>query len=373
MSYRDLFDASVSGGRIAAWRAKGGKAVGTVCCHVPNEILWAAGVLPVRLRATGCTDSSDAEALMSSFSCSYARSVLEYLMNGTYRLDGLVQSDGCMMATRILDNWSHVAKKNGTPQFTYQIDAPRITNETTVEFYKEELQGLADALGEFSGQKVTDERLCAAVSKYNEIRMLIAEVNELRLAEKPVISGAEALALMIRSADMTPDEYIEELNAFLADAENRTPLESRARLMVIGSALDNPEYLKVIEDKGGLIVAEDLCFGTRNFGEPIKLDRSDPLGSIAKYYLGRNTCPRALDNRPALHREIVEKAKTYGVQGVVYQKMQNCECWGGEAFFLEPALKEAGIPMLQLEREEQMANAGQLAIRAEAFVEMLDR
>ena len=282
MSYRDLFDASVSGGRIAAWRAKGGKAVGTVCCHVPNEILWAAGVLPVRLRATGCTDSSDAEAWMSSFSCSYARSVLEYLMNGTYRLDGLVQSDGCMMATRILDNWSHVAKKNGTPQFTYQIDAPRITNETTVEFYKEELQGLADALGEFSGQKVTDERLCAAVSKYNEIRMLIAEVNELRLAEKPVISGAEALALMIRSADMTPDEYIEELNAFLADAENRTPLESRARLMVIGSALDNPEYLKVIEDKGGLIVAEDLCFGTRNFGEPIKLDRSDPLGSIAK-------------------------------------------------------------------------------------------
>ena len=90
MSYRDLFDASVSGGRIAAWRAKGGKAVGTVCCHVPNEILWAAGVLPVRLRATGCTDSSDAEAWMSSFSCSYARSVLEYLMNGTYRLDGLV-------------------------------------------------------------------------------------------------------------------------------------------------------------------------------------------------------------------------------------------------------------------------------------------
>ena len=61
------------------------------------------------------------------------------------------------------------------------------------------------------------------------------------------------------------------------------------------------------------------------------------------------------------------------MQGVVYQKMQNCECWGGEAFFLEPALKEAGIPMLQLEREEQMANAGQLAIRAEAFVEMLDR
>lgn len=373
MSYRDLFDASVSGGRIAAWRAKGGKAVGTVCCHVPNEILWAAGVLPVRLRATGCTDSSDAEAWMSSFSCSYARSVLEYLMNGTYRLDGLVQSDGCMMATRILDNWSHVAKKNGTPQFTYQIDAPRITNETTVEFYKEELQGLADALGEFSGQKVTDERLCAAVSKYNEIRMLIAEVNELRLAEKPVISGAEALALMIRSADMTPDEYIEELNAFLADAENRTPLESRARLMVIGSALDNPEYLKVIEDKGGLIVCDALCYGSRGYNEQLVVDDNDVLGSIAEYYLTRIVCPRSLDNRTELHENIINMAKQYKVDGVVYQKMQYCECWGGENVLLEDELKAENIPLLTVEREEHLANVGQLAIRAEAFVEMIEK
>lgn len=372
MAYQDLFDATVSTESVKAWRAKGGKALGTVCCHIPNEILYAAGVMPVRLRATGCTDSSDAEAWMSSFSCSYARSILQYLMNGVYDLDGLIQSDGCMMATRILDNWDHVAKKNGKTQFTYQVDAPRITNETTIEFYKAELCGLADALGELTGQKVTDERLCEAVEKYNEIRKLIAEVNALRRAEKPVISGAEALALMIKAGDMEPDEYIAKLNEFLKDAKTRAPIESRARLMVIGSALDNPAYLKVIEEKGGLIVAEDLCFGERNFGAPITLDKSDVLGSIAKYYLSRNTCPRSLDNRPAIHSEIGKKAKEYGVQGVVYQKMQNCECWGGEAFYLEPALKEAGIPMLQVEREEQMSNAGQLAIRAEAFIEMLE-
>ena len=36
-------------------------------------------------------------------------------------------------------------------------------------------------------------------------------------------------------------------------------------------------------------------------------------------------------------------------------------------------LKAVGVPMLQVEREEQMANAGQLAIRAEAFVEMIEK
>lgn len=373
MSYEKLFDATICTESVKAWKASGKKAVGTVCCHVPHEVIYAAGVLPVRLRATGCVDSSDAESWMSSFSCSYARSILQYLMNGTYELDGLIQTDGCMMPTRIFDNWEYVAKKNGKDQFCYQIGAPRITKDITVQYYKQELQAFADALGKVSGTAVTDAGLKAAVEKYNEIRGLVAQVNELRKAEKPVISGADALALMIKFGDYTPDEYIVLLKEFLADAKNRKPIEGRARLMVIGSALDNPEYLKVIEEKGGIIVAEDNCFGERNFGEKIVVDDNDVLGSIANYYLTRNTCPRSLDNRPAIHKEIIKKAKEYGAQGIIYAKMQNCECWGGEAYYLEPELKAAGIPMLQVEREEQMANAGQLAIRAEAFIEMLDK
>ena len=373
MSYEKLFETNISSESVKAWRASGKKAIGYVCCHVPEEIFYAADILPVRLRATNCVDSSDAEAWMSSFSCSYARSILQYLMNGTYELDGLVQSDGCMMSTRILDNWEHVSKKQGKDLFIYQIGAPRITNDTTIEYYKTELQVLADKLGEVSGKKITDESLKAAVAKINEVRELIAQVYALRAAEKPVVSGSEVLAITLANCDMPADEYIAALKEFLADAKTRKPIEARARLMVIGSALDNPEYLKVIEDKGGIIVADDLCFGERAFGPELVVDDKDVLGSIAKYYLTRNTCPRSLDNRPSIHKEIVNACKKYNVQGVIYQKMQNCECWGGEAFYLEPDLKAVGIPMLQVEREEQMANAGQLAIRAEAFIEMIEK
>jgi benzoyl-CoA reductase/2-hydroxyglutaryl-CoA dehydratase subunit BcrC/BadD/HgdB len=316
-------------------------------------------------------DSSDAEAWMSSFSCSFARSVLQYLLNGTYELDGLVQSDGCMMATRILDNWGHIAKKNGKAQFIHQIGAPRITNEISVSYYKAELRTLADELGKFSGKAVTDEGIKAAAAKTNEVRGLIAQLSALRKEAK--VSGTEALKVMLANCDLEINEYIAALGEFIADAKGREPIKARARLMMIGSALDNPEYIKVIEDKGGLVVADALCFGTRAFGEKIVIDDKDVLGSVADYYLTRNTCPRALDNRPAMHKEIVDACKEYNVQGIVYEKMQNCECWGGEAYYLEPDLKAIGVPMLQVEREEQMANAGQLAIRAEAFVEMLEK
>lgn len=371
MSYKKLFDTNISVDSVNAWRVSGRKAVGYVCCHVPTEIIIAADVMPVRLRATNCIDSSEAEAWMSSFSCSYARSILEYLMNGTYDLDGLLQSDGCMMATRILDNWEHIANKDGRSQFIHQVGAPRITNDATIAYYRTELQELADKLGAFSGTKVTDEGLKAAITRTNDVRNLIAQINVLRNESK--VSGTDALRIMLAGCDLTIDEYVAALNEFIADAKSRKPIEARARLMIIGSALDNPDYIKIIEDKGGLIVADALCFGTRAYGEKLDVDDNDVMGSIAKYYLTRNTCPRALDNRPAMHKEIIAACKEYKVQGIIYEKMQNCECWGGESYYLEPDLKDIGIPMLQLEREEQMSNAGQLDIRAEAFIEMIEK
>lgn len=372
MSYKKLFETKITTETADAWRASGKKAIGYVCCHIPEEVVYAAGMLPVRLRGTNCVDSSDAETWMSSLSCSYARSILENLINGTYHIDGLVQTSGCMMQARILDNWEHIAEKKGVNTKVKMIDAPRITTDFSIKWYKSEIQEMVEFLEEISGVKVTNEALKEAVEKENEVRKLIKELYQLRNEAK--VSGSEALQIMLAACDMECDEYAAALKEFLAEAKNRKPIEARARLLMIGSALDNPDYLKVIEEKGGFIVMDEYCFGQRAFGEPIEIKHPDDvLQDIAEYYLTRITCPRALDNRPQLHKEIVEHAKEYNAQGVIYEKMQHCECWGGETYYLEPALKAVDVPMLVVEREEQMANAGQLAIRAEAFVEMIEK
>ena len=374
MEYQKLFDSDITKQAAKEWQSQGKKALGVICCHVPEEIFYAADVLPVRMRATNCVDSSEAEMWMSSFSCSFAKAILQYWLDGTYELDGLVASDGCMMASRVYDNAKYINEKNSNGKFIVQIGAPRLSNARTVPFYKAELMDLIEGLEKLTGNKITDEKLKAAVAKQNEARALLKQVNELRKAESPVISGTDMLRLTLSATNMPVDEYIELLKAFLADATNRAPItDARARIMVIGSALDNPEYLKVIEDKGGLIVTDALCFGERGFGDPLVIDDKDVLGSIAKYYLERLVCPRMMDKHVELHEFIIKSAREYRVDGIIYQRMQNCECWGGENVLLEQKLKDAGIPLLTVEREEQMANAGQLAIRAEAFIEMIEK
>ncbi|MEG0035807.1 MAG: 2-hydroxyacyl-CoA dehydratase family protein [Oscillospiraceae bacterium] len=374
MDYQKLFDATISKESIASWRATGKKALGIVCAHVPHEILDAADVLPVRLRATGCNDYSEAEVWMSSFSCSFAKSILQYFIDGVYDLDGLIATDGCMQAVRIYDNWKAYTKKTGKEQFIFELGVPRMSSKTTMQFYKEELMDLVEAVEKLTGTKITDEKLILSVERYNEARRLVKQVLELLKAENPVITGQEALSIMLSSTNMPVTEYIELLKALLADAKNRKPTSGyRARLMVIGSALDSPEYIKVMEDKGGLVVADTLCLGSMTFGDELPLDKNDVLGSIANYYLNRIVCPRMIDNRDALHELILSRAKDYKIDGLIYQKMQNCECWGGENVFLEQELKDAGIPILNLEREQKLANVGQLEIRVEAFIEMIEK
>ncbi len=374
MDYQKLFQKDITSDSVKAWKAQGKKALGVLCCHVPVEIFYALDIMPVRLRATGVDESPDGDAWMSQFSCSYARGILQNWMTGTYAdLDGIIATDGCMMPTRMFDNAKYQDKENGGSKLFFQFGAPRLSGKIEMEYYINELQDLVKVLEDFSGNKLTDEKLKAAIDKENEVRSLIQQVYELQKADKPVVSGEDMLKLTMAASNTQVDEYIELLKAFLADAKNRKPIEGgRVRLMLIGSALDNPDYIKVIEDKGGLIVHDALCYGSRPFNNLMEVDEKDLLGSVATYYLTRLACPRMLDNRVALQKWIVDTCKAWNVEGVVYEKMQYCECWGGESLYLEPDLKAIGIPMLILEREEHISNAGQLGIRAEAFVEMIE-
>lgn len=374
MDYQKLFESDISMDAVKAWKAKGKKAVGVICCHVPEEIFYAADVMPVRMRATDCVDTAEAQMWMSSFSCSFARGMLQYWLEGPYKeLDGIVTSDGCMQASRVHDNARYINERNKTGKFIRQVDAPRKLNPYAYSFYEDELKDLIHDLEELSGVKVTDERLRAAVEKTNEVRSLIAQLFELRKEENPVVSGTDCLKIALAATNMPADEYAELLKAFLADVKNRKPItDHRCRVMIIGSALDDPKYVELIESKGALVVQDALCFGGRGFNSPIEIDDKDVLGSISKYYLEHLVCPRMMDKHFELDDYIMQTCKDWKVDGIIYERMQYCEIWGGEAAYFQDRFKEAGIPVLTVEREEHLSNEGQLGIRVEAFVEMIE-
>jgi bzd-type benzoyl-CoA reductase N subunit len=357
---------------LKKWLDQGGKVMGYFCSYGPEEVISAAGMVPIRMRAIGSTGTELADAYLSNINCSYCRHCFNMGLTGEYDfVEGLVWLNNCDHVRRIYDNW---IRKVNTP-FTKMMSLPKMTTEVQVEWFHDELIILKEALEKHLGIAITDEKLREAIKLHNETRRLLRQMYELRKKDNPPITGAEALAVVVASTAMPREQFnqmLKELLQELSDAEGIK--DYRARLMIVGSILDDPAFIKVIEDVGGLVVTDSACFGTRIFWTVVDEGESDPITALAKYYIqDKPACPRMFDTQPQRSKFVRDMVKEFKVDGVIGERMIFCDLWSGENFMLGGDLKEEGIPFLKLDREYIMAGAGQLRTRAQAFLESIRR
>ena len=357
---------------IEEWKAAGGKVVGYFCSHVPVEVLTAAGVLPFRMRGTGSTGTELADASFSSINCSFPKHTFNQALRGEFDfLDGLICISSCDHVRRVYDNWK---QQLSTPYLTV-MSLPKKIGEAQVDWYYEEINILREGLGKFLGVEITDDRLRDAIKQVNETRSLQRQMYELRKRERPPISGAEALAVMVAGSSLPRERYNDLLRTLLADLENVQGKSGyRARLMIVGSELDDPEYLQVIEDQGGLVVTDSICFGTRTMWVDCSETEPDPVRALARYYIQeRPSCPRMNGAQPARATFVQDMVREFAVDGVIGERMQFCDFWCAEHYMNKADLKEAGIPFIQIDREYILSGKGQLQTRIQAFLETMGR
>jgi benzoyl-CoA reductase subunit C len=357
---------------LKKWIEQGGKVVGHFCSYGPEEIITAAGMVPFRMRATGSTGTELADAYLSSINCSFCRHCYNMGLEGNYDfLEGLVWLNNCDHVRRIYDNW---IRKVDTP-FTKMMSLPKMTTDIQVQWFHDELKILKEALEKHLGITISDEKLWKAIKLHNQTRRLLRQLYELRKKDNPPITGAEALAVVVASTAMPRELFnlmLKELLQELSDAEGIK--DYRARLMIVAGILDDPEFIKVIEELGGLVVTDSMCFGTRIIWNEVDEKSNDPLAALARYYIqDKPACPRMFDTQPRRSKFVIDMVKEFKVDGVIGERMIFCDLWTGENFMLDQDLKEKGIPFMKLDREYITAGMGQLRTRAQAFLESMGR
>jgi bzd-type benzoyl-CoA reductase N subunit len=350
------------------WTAEGKKAVGLLCSHVPEEILYAAGVLPYRLRAPGCTDTASADVYMGHVNCTFVRSCLDYIFTGRFDfLDGFVFTNSCDHSRRLYD----VLRETKPFTFMHFLSVPhKVGGDEIARWHRGEFAVLKEAIEKIFGVEVTDDKLGSAIEVYNESRTLLKELYDLRKGERPPLSGAETLSVVLAASSMPREAFNRILRKALEELREREGVSGhRARLMVAGSGgCDDPEYYRIIEDQGGLIVTDSLCFGSRYFWNHVE-DQGDPLLALATSYLHRPSCANMTDQVAERFEFIERMVHDFTVDGVIFQRIRHCDLWGGQLFYITEKMKEAKIPLLSLEREYRLAAAGQLRTRVQAFLE----
>jgi benzoyl-CoA reductase subunit C len=219
---------------------------------------------------------------------------------------------------------------------------------------------------------ITDEALRQSIKTYNEKRRLLKSLYELRKKEAPPITGAEVLGICIASTSMPAEEFNQLLRQSLDELEGRDGFsDHRARLLLAGGELEDPAYIRVIEELGGLVVTDLLCFGLRAFWDLVDED-SEPIAALAKRYIERISCPRMIDYWRRL-KFIKDLAKEFKADGIIVQRMQYCDGWTSDGAMIRWQAKEDSMPCLLLQREYMMSAVGQMRTRVQAFLETIVR
>ena len=344
--------------------------MGFTCSLVPEEILVAAGIAPVRLRAPGCARTTSADVYMSHLNCTYVRSCLELVLTGRFDfLDGFVLASGCDHTRRLHD----ILRETSPRPLMHVLGVPRKAGgPEAVSWFRDEIARLVHSIEETFDVRITDEALRDAVDTCNETRSLLHQVYEMRRRQAPPITGSDVLAVIVAGWSCPRKRYNELLARLVEELGASEGISGhRARLMIAGSGgCDDPEYVKVFEDQGGLVVTDGLCFGSRSFWQPVG-EGDDPLLELARATMERPGCASMADRVAERSDFIVQMARRWKVDGVVFQWIRYCDLWGGQLLHLAPALEEAGIPLLRLEREYALGGEGRLVTQAQAFLERI--
>ncbi len=348
------------------WKAKGKHVIGWSCSYTPEEVIHAAGALPVFVFGDIETPRL-ADIHLPTNSCSFARGCLNSALKGDYSyLDGFVASSSCDNRNKIFDFW----RCKTDLQYLHFVNTPSRRTQKAHEFFHEENLRFKQSLEKFLQVTISKEALRKAIKAYNENRAHLKEVYELRREDPPLITGVEALEIVLSSMLLPKEKHNEMLTHFLTEVPNRRVRPKKGvRLLASGSIVDNVELLEIVESVGGSVVADDWCIGSRYFWNPV-VSNGDPLQAIAKRYLDKIPSSFMFDEKRRFEHTI-RMAKKFNVQGAVIFNQKFCDTHLFDAPQLLEDLKAIGLPALTIEWEQSLSGVAQIKTRIEAFIEMI--
>lgn len=272
------------------FRQKGGKVVGLLGADVPDELVMAAGMLPVRIYADKDSKLIEADKYLEFSFDPVIRAQFEKLVDGTYynEIDFLAISNSTDVIIRTYLYLKEIQRQEPekpvppldfidwlfTRKLIYQT-----RNEFTIDLFRRKLE-------EWAEKKISDEDIEAAAAVCNADRVALREISALRKADKPRISGSEALVIIGSSLFMDKGEHAELTRQVAQEAKGWPEIDAQ-RIFLTGSAHETTELYEMIEKAGGVVVGEDHDWGDRYFERDYNTSYS-PVRAIVDRYMLRS-------------------------------------------------------------------------------------
>jgi benzoyl-CoA reductase subunit C len=353
---------------VRRWREAGGKVIGHFQVYFPEEIVHAAGLLPVKIRGAQ-VEAIQADSRFGSYLCSILKTSLELALSKRIEMEMFVTHPICDAARNLAAVWGR--------NFDYPCQIlylPQNANSSHAAVYlRGEYDRLKRAVEEISGASVGDDALRSSVAIYNENRALLRELYAIKRQTPWLISADEAYVLVAICGVIPREEHNDLLRVVLPMVRERNARpKDKVRVVFEGGFCEQPplDLIRAIA-RSCYVVDDDLLIGMRWILEDVPIE-GDPLMNLAEAYLEKSSySPVQHDLRKPKEKMLLDRIRASGADAAIITAAKMCEPGLEEQVAYTRALDEAGIPYFVGEFEENMTSFDSMEIQLETFVENL--
>lgn len=347
----------------------GKELVGCFPIHTPEEIVYAAGCVPIGMWG-GRTEIQLADKYLQSFCCSIMRANVEFAMRGTYdMLKAVIIPTFCDTMKCIVENMKLAMPKVPTIAMAYPQHR---TLSAGLEYMVSEIKRVRHELELTLGKIITESQIEEAFSIYEKYRRTMRRFSETS-AEHPEIITARKRHLLIKAGQfMDKAIYTEMIEEIIQGLEGEPSSGYQGTRVVVTGLLSEPiEMLDIFDENQITIAADDLSLGSRLWRTQARKDVTDVFQKMAYRVADQEGDTFLYDPEKKKGQMLIDMAEECRADGIVVLMMKFCDPEEYDYPIYKEEVEAASVPMLYLEIDQQITSFEQIRTRVQSFTEML--
>jgi len=352
---------------LDGYLSSGKKVVGCFPIYVPEELVHAAGMVPMGLWGGQVTPTLAAK-YNPIFTCSVMRSCLEFGMTGKYRgLSCVIMPVLCDTFRGMSAGWRAGVKDIPIASF---IHPQNREDPYARDFLMAEYRALADRLEQLTGAVIKDDKLCGSIEVYNRHSSVMMDFAKAANDHLDVINPIVRHAVMKSAVFMPKEDHTAVVQEITTELNKLPKHEWKGKKVVIAGITAEPDdFLKIFIDNNIAVVGDDVAQESRQYRTLIP-EGGNPWERLSQQWLNRWGCSVVHETKFTRGQMLVDMAKNNGATCVANCLMRFCDVEEYDSALINKEVKAAGLHSLCLEIDQSTQNNEQSRTKLQSFAEL---
>lgn len=355
--------------RLGHYLSQGKKVIGCFPVYTPEELVHASGMIPFGLWG-GQAELKLVKSYLPAFACPIMQSTLEFGLRGTYQgLSAVIIPALCDTFRCMTQNWRFGVPTIPMIPIVYPQNR---TSPASVDYLISEYENVLSMLSTITGMMMNEKALGESILVYNEHNAIMREFAKVANDHLDVVTPQVRHTVMKSAHFYEKSEHTAIVREIIESLKAQPVYKFTGKKVVLTGITCEPDaLLDIFTENNIAIVGDDLAQEMRQYRTDTPLKGGGGLKRLALQWNARFGCSLAHELGKPRGKMLADMCKETGATGVVACLMKFCDPEEYDLPYIVADLREAALPCLTIEIDQQNTSYEQIRTRIQTFCEMI--